>query len=335
MDSQTIVGVSGGVSNLLLYDAPSLTPQDLSVALNRAVSDNTAKIISMSIGGNELTFGVAAKQLMDEIFQEGIAQGQTFVISSGDNGVYSRANANKLFHQDQGEQPILDTNVEAAQLANYSVQYPASSPYVISVGATTLYTRFNSQYVEEVPMNWWYNYTYLGRNTAPRLQRNESSQIWDTVWASGGGISHFENAPAWQQHVNGGSRMRTVPDVSLDGDPQSGVFVIEQGKRIQYGGTSLSAPILAGFLARLQTQNKNRLGFPARGLYTAFSGLDRFALLNEVKLAGANGTGNGVTWNGVNYGYPLTTGFNSVSGLGSINVGNLANYINANPALFK
>ncbi|MEX3630399.1 MAG: hypothetical protein VB138_14060 [Burkholderia sp.] len=64
--------------------------------------------------------------------------------------------------------------------------------------------------------------------------------------------------------------------MSFDGDPQSGVMVVEQGQSpIQYGGTSLSAPIFAGLLARLQTQNNNRLGFPARGLYTAFSGGDR------------------------------------------------------------
>ncbi|MEX3527036.1 MAG: hypothetical protein VB138_14065 [Burkholderia sp.] len=42
-----------------------------------------------------------------------------------------------------------------------------------------------------------------------------------------------------------------------------------------------------------------------------------------------------MTWNGVNYGYPLTVGWNRATGWGSINIGKLASYIQANPGLFQ
>ncbi|VWB30503.1 peptidase S53 [Burkholderia lata] len=338
MDSQTIVGVSGGVSSLILYDSPTWSWSDIAVAMNRAVSDNVAKVISMSIGGGETESQPSAAN-MDQILEAAVAQGQTFVVSSGDNGAYANQGGTGLFQQVSGNAPTLDANVGPTQLGTYSVEFPESSPYVISAGATTLYTQSGNVYGSEVPMDWWYNFiTSDGSNKAPSLMWNDSTQKYDTIWATGGGTSAYEPAPAWQSGVNGGSKYRMVPDVAFDGDPQSGVNVIEQTSsgttQVQYGGTSLAAPLFAGFLARLQTQNGNTLGFPASGLYAALSSASGPSLRHTVGSA-ASGAGNGVTWNNVNYGYAQNTAWNRATGWGSLNIGNLASYIASNPASFK
>jgi kumamolisin len=73
----------------------------------------------------------------------------------------------------------------------------------------------------------------------------------ETGWvSSGGGQSIFFNRPAWQTGpgVPAGDK-RLVPDVSLTADPNNGAFLVLHGKVVQYGGTSWSAPVWAGFCA--------------------------------------------------------------------------------------
>jgi hypothetical protein len=102
--------------------------------------------------------------------------------------------------------------------------YPALSPDVVAVGGTTLSIDSSGN--------------YLGEST------------WS---GSGGGISSFESQPSYQTgKVNGtSSTHRTVPDVSMDADPNSGVYVLDtfSGGWFQVGGTSLSCPMFAGLVA--------------------------------------------------------------------------------------
>lgn len=64
---------------------------------------------------------------------------------------------------------------------------------------------------------------------------------------SGGGISSFFETPAYQNSL--GFNMRTIPDISADANPGTGALVIVNGSNNTIGGTSLSAPILAGLMA--------------------------------------------------------------------------------------
>ncbi len=102
-------------------------------------------------------------------------------------------------------------------------QYPSSSPYVISVGGTTLTFNANGSLASE------------------------------TGWASGGGgCSAYESATAAQAAFQSlcGTK-RATPDVSLDADPASGVSVYDStrynGQIGWYvvGGTSASSPMWA------------------------------------------------------------------------------------------
>ncbi len=95
----------------------------------------------------------------------------------------------------------------------------------------------------------------------------------ETAWAgSGGGASIFFTRPAWQKGagVPAGDK-RLVPDVSLVADPNTGALLILNGKAIQIGGTSWSAPVWAGFCALINEAraraNKPAMGFLNPQLY--------------------------------------------------------------------
>ena len=122
LDSQDIVGMSGGqVGQLVFYNIPSLSNSNMTADFNTIVNANAVKIINVSLGECETSAqgdGSAAAQ--DNIFQQADAQGQTFSISSGDNGA------------------------DECQNGGITPSWPASSQYVVAVGGTTLSTSGSS-----------------------------------------------------------------------------------------------------------------------------------------------------------------------------------------------
>ncbi|MFI4939288.1 MAG: protease pro-enzyme activation domain-containing protein [Burkholderiales bacterium] len=126
LDSQAIVGMSGGVKQLTFYVATSYHWSDLATAISAAQTANTAQVVNMSIGGCEQ--GALTSQI-DSILEMAVAQGQTFVVASGDSG----------------SNPLCTSNP--------AVEYPASSPYVVAVSGTTLTTNTNGSYASETTWN--------------------------------------------------------------------------------------------------------------------------------------------------------------------------------------
>jgi V8-like Glu-specific endopeptidase len=108
--------------------------------------------------------------------------------------------------------------------------YPAYSPNVLAVGGTTLTIDSLGNYVSET--GWSLD------------SRNKGG---------GGGISQIESQPSYQKGVvTQSSTQRTIPDISLDADPNSGptLYTSVGGLGwIQEGGTSFSAPAWAALLA--------------------------------------------------------------------------------------
>lgn len=120
MDSQAIVGVSGGVKALYLYDIPQLSTQDLVDDFSRATTDNVVRVVNVSIGGCESGSETNGAATGDDVFQEADAEGMTFSVSSGDSGADECGNG--------GVTP----------------SWPADSQYVVAVGGTTLSTNGTS-----------------------------------------------------------------------------------------------------------------------------------------------------------------------------------------------
>ncbi|PRP87589.1 lipoprotein [Planoprotostelium fungivorum] len=108
--------------------------------------------------------------------------------------------------------------------------YPATSPNVIAVGGTTTYT-----------------------NTDGSLS---SESAWS---GSAGGCSSVYTMNSAQkknsQAVSLCGSKRATPDISYDGDPNSGVAVAYNGSWYQVGGTSLSTPIASGRSAAVRAAN--------------------------------------------------------------------------------
>jgi pseudomonalisin len=128
LDSQDIVGMSGGVGKLIFYAANSLTNSALTAAYNKAVSDNLAQVINVSLGECETSaYQDGSMAADDQIFALGVAQGQTFSISTGDSG------SNECSKAPGGTTP----------------SYPASSPYVVAVSGTSLSTGTSNSWVSE------------------------------------------------------------------------------------------------------------------------------------------------------------------------------------------
>jgi subtilase family serine protease len=131
-------------------------------------------------------------------------------------------------------------------------QYPAASPYVVGVGGTTL-----------------------------TINSTTGAYVSETAWSgSGGGVSRYETAPAYQSGIQTGGR-RGIPDIAFDADPATGVPVYNTFACggacptgwVQVGGTSLSAPCWAGLFAIANSQRaaaaKTTLTQPQFILYPA------------------------------------------------------------------
>ncbi|RAO78062.1 protease pro-enzyme activation domain-containing protein [Dyella jiangningensis] len=299
LDSQTITGTSGGVKQLVFYDVANglyggaddeLTDAGITAAYNKAVTDNIAKIINVSLGEDETASHEAGNQAADDaIFAQAVAQGQTFSVSSGDQGVYTATG---------GE---FETNAGVVlpapfSLSNYSQSEPATSPNVIAVGGTEVTTN-GTAYAGEIAWNDGIADAGDGNNR---------------IWATGGGVSAFEAAPAWQASVLGATA-RQVPDIAFDASSVTGAVIYIQGQKYGVGGTSLASPIFVGTFARAQTYANNSIGFPASHMYADFP--SHPSVFHDVTTGN-----NGVYYAGTTYGNNAAAGWDLTTGFGSLDI---------------
>ncbi|WP_158621241.1 protease pro-enzyme activation domain-containing protein [Dyella dinghuensis] len=271
LDSQNIIAFTG-VKQYYFYVANSHNDSDLQVAIAQVVSDNLLKAIDYSMGECETdaqSDGEAATG--DSSFKQAVAQGQTFFVSAGDTGADECNNG---------------TNTPS---------WPASSPYVTSVGGTSLLTSPATTWQIE---NVW-NDNNLGDG------------------ATGGSPSTFEPIPIWQQGVTGitNQTYRGVPDIAFDGSPITGALITVDGQPNQaWGGTSLSAPLAVGMWAHVLQADGTNLGFATPVIY-------KVAQLSKLGYATAF---HDITA-GNNDGYSAVVGWDYTSGWGSVIVNGFAN----------
>ena len=151
------------------------------------------------------------------------------------------------------------------------VDAPADDPYAIAVGGTTLGVGKAAHRVFET-----------GWSTGSLVFGDNRWVILEEIGASGGGPSLLWGEPAYQEGVvpaaltqDPGTRSgaaRSVPDVSADADPLTGMLmgVIDgNGKysQLTIGGTSLAAPLVAGLVADAQQGQARPFGFLDPALY--------------------------------------------------------------------
>ena len=253
---------------------------DWYTGLNSAVHDtvNNPDVISISWALQENLGESGYFQYVDTIFQAAAVLGITIFAATGDSGTKAESNSGA-----------------------YTVNWPATSPYVVAVGGTT-------------------------------LQLSNGVLASETVWnagngGSGGGISGVYDLPSWQTDLysttyrNGVAgtpiplTMRGIPDVSANADPNTGYeYFVHLPSNPNYliagvGGTSASAPMWAGLMTRLISLSGRKLGFINPTLYTYKSSTNDITIGNN-SVAGVAG-------------YAATSGptyqWDAASGLGSPN----------------
>lgn len=278
LDSQSSTGLALQVQHLYFYVATTLTDSDIALAIHRAVSDNKVKAFNMSFGECEsLAFTDGAMVIDDEAFAEAALQGMTPFASAGDNGSACAV--------------LASTGVPLSGPPD--TEYPASSPYVVAVGGTNLFTNADYTYNQEV--------------------------AWE---GSGGGVSALENAPFWQSDTGSGTEpivpsaaagQRGVPDVGMcAGGTELAIcaaVIYVNGTTSLIAGTSLSSPLSMGAWARIESAHKNKLGFAAPLIYQLANGAGVVSapsspFFNDV-ITGSNGF------------FTALPGYDFITGLGS------------------
>ncbi len=172
-----------------------------------------------------------------EAEEEAVALGATVISNSwGTNGEFPEETSLDHFLNHPGI-PILFAGGDSA----YNPTYPAASPYVISVGGTSL-------------------------KKAPETPRGWEEEVWFRTrglpwypWIGGGSYcSAYEPKPAWQTDTPCPTRM--VADVSAVADPETPVSVYDtfhQGGWMLVGGTSASTPFVAGVEGLSSSSSRN------------------------------------------------------------------------------
>ncbi len=186
---------------------------------------------------------------------------------------------NETFYDSHFNHPGVAFTVSSGD-SGYGVEYPAASRFVTAVGGTTL-----------------------------KLNPDNTRQS-ETAWSgAGSGCSAYEPKPSFQSDTK--CSKRTVADVSADADPNTGAAIYTatnstgQASWFQVGGTSLSAPLIAGVYA---------LSGNVRS--TSYASYPYFhpSLLNDVT-SGSNGScGNYLCQAGSGYDGP--TGLGTPNGTG-------------------
>jgi subtilase family serine protease len=159
------------------------------------------------------------------------------------------------------------------------VEFPASSPYVTSVGGTNLQTTssatsLTSAYVSE---------NGDGDPELPYDPYGLGVGVYGGFWGAGGGISAYFGQPLYQSAVNTGSSFRTTPDVGMQvggcpggislapcggGTARSYVLIYIGGTIYGVIGTSVSSPEFVGALALYIQKNGAGIGNANYFLYS-------------------------------------------------------------------
>ncbi len=287
-------------------------------ALQYAIDQNLAPVISSSFGFCEAE-GASDLISLQQLAQQAVAQGITWVNAAGDTGAASCDDNDSVIAQDG---PV--------------VQVPADIPEVTGVGGT--------EFAEGAGAAYWNSFNDANgasaRGYIPEAVWNDVA-LTRTLRAGGGGASAYFSKPVWQTGLGvPADGARDVPDISLAASPDHDPFYITTGGQgVYYGGTSASAPVFAGMLALLNQYlvTSGALITPGLGninptLYwlagnatTAFH--DIAAGGNVVPCAaGSPGCGSG------SFGYTAGTGYDLASGIGSPDAFNLLHRWTARPS---
>jgi len=214
-------------ANVVVYDAPFTGPGVSFQTLFNAAINGGSTVISNSWAYCEDQTTLADVQSIDSILQAAAAAGIGVFNGAGDTG-----------------STCLDGSAN-------TVAVPADSPNATAVGGSSSITGPGDVYGTET---WWDGTL----STPPTGQ-------------GGFGVSKFFTAPSYQVGLTT-SAMRSVPDVVVNADPAYGYIICQASaggcpNGQLWGGTSVAAPIWAGFAAVLNQTLGHNIGTFNQSIY--------------------------------------------------------------------
>lgn len=208
-------------------------------------------------------------QAISMAFLDAALQCVTICVASGDDGARSKEHDGKVH-----------------------VQYPASDPWVLSVGGTSVGNIQDGSFEE---------YVWNEKNGG----------------ATGGGISAFFPLPWYQrstaiQSLNDGHYGRGVPDVAANASRHSCYKIYVNGTALHGRGTSAAAPLWAGLIAVINASLQSNVGFINPLLYA----IGPIACRDIYGPPGPkdNGRGDVTGYDSVKNGWDPCTGWGSIDG---------------------
>ncbi len=201
--------------------------QALDAAITTVVDGELAQVVTNSWGSAEDASSAELGAFADTFLQAAV-EGIGVICASGDNGDH------------------------VAKTGLREVDFPASAPWVTAVGGTSLGIGAHGERVFET--GWGVDRAALSGGAWQSLPGS-------FLYAGGGGTSRVFAEPPYQEGVVptslarafGHRRGRTVPDLAMDADPNTGIVIgvtqsFPSGVRYgeyRIGGTSLAAPLVA------------------------------------------------------------------------------------------
>jgi subtilase family serine protease len=325
--------------------------------LFKAISGEIGKtppgtLFSMSFAVTEQTFGGAAAAQtakFDQVFKKGLARHDNFFGATGDFGSYNSAKQHK----------------EGTSYPFPTVEYPATSPYVVSVGGTQLQDgwTWNPSSNDAFTSSGDFNPDYWAWNDG-----GNSQAVWNESWApigTGGGASVIYSRPSWQKGVDPGyGDHRLVPDTAWNAAVNGGVDVYitaypafncgnTTGCWTIFGGTSAATPQTAALVALANAARsaagKSPIGFLDPILYSGVGAADYTGIVPqhygsapksfagaEVGVSGpvnksAGDLVDNQLWQVPTAGYVTTGGYDATTGWGVPNAGPFVSALAAMP----
>jgi len=331
-------GATAPGANLLLVAA---TPASGGIGVDTEymvyTTPTPVQIISISFGACEAQVGASSVAHWDNLFSTAAAEGISVFVSSGDSAA---AGCDDAFSSPPG-----------TIVAN-SPNYICSSRYATCVGGT--------QFADTTsPSTYWSSSNGTGYQSAlsyiPEGGWNESTT--SSVIGTGGGVSTVVATPTWQNvtGVPSARAGRYTPDISFSAAGHDGYMACMAAVGdstanagctgstwhfLSFSGTSASAPGMAGVAALLAQKLSGGQGNLNPRLYATYVAAPSAFHDTTVTSSGVsscsvntpsicNSSIYYTTGGAVQPGFLLTTGFDQVTGLGSLDVATFLSVSNA------
>jgi subtilase family serine protease len=255
LDVEAVHGIAPGAA--ILYVGGFNCGGGLDVALSKILDGKLANIVSNSYGNAGEAIPADVLQGEQNLHIQAAGEGIGLYFSSGDSGD------------------------EVARLGYPSPDFPASSPFVTSVGGTSIGIDKSGTLVYET--GWGNTIDQITKEpTTGALSYTEPLPGSRFIGGAGGGTSAVFAEPDYQKHVVPASLAkghRVSPDIAALADPYTGFLIgirpiiddttLETGGFVNetYGGTSLASPLVAAQIALVQQQTHTVIGFANPTLY--------------------------------------------------------------------